>query len=267
LKKLLFFFLVFLLSNAAISQNTKSTISINIGPSVPVGNYSKTDQANSLSGYAKMGSAVSLSYAYSLSDDVSIIAMFALQKNAINTTAFESQLSQSAFGFAGGAARYYGNWDVQEKSWFNKYGLLGLSKNMLKGKKSNKVSLHVKLLAGLVNSKSPEFNASSKSDTSYVLMTQGSQSATGFCYVVGADAGYKISRLFSIVLSLDYTGSSQLSFKNVQQRITATNGGLVVPGLHWFSNSVWPPIITQAVYEAKQPISTINVRAGVSISF
>jgi|GEM_PF-3009794 len=267
MKKLFPLFLVTLISHPILSQQNKSTLTIHAGPSFPVGNYSKTAAGNEHSGYAQMGGAISLSYARRIGKSFSAIVMAGIQKNAFNTAAFEQQLSQSAFIIAAGPARLYPNWEMLSKSWINKYGLAGLSKNLLAEGTGKKLSLHVKLLAGIINSSLPSINGSSKSDTSYVVFVQNGQTATGLCFAAGTDIRYQVSKLISVVLSIGYTGSSTLSFKNVQQYITATDGGLTIPAVYQFSNSVRPPISQQKVYEARQAINTVNLSTGIAIGF
>jgi len=255
-----------LIGQTLFSQQKKSTLMISLGPSFPVGNYSNTIAGKEQPGYATMGGTVTLSYAHRMGSGFSAIAMVALQKNGFNSSAFEQQLSQSAFFIITGTARYYPNWEVQSKSWLNKYGLAGLSKNILAEGRDKKLSWHFKLLAGVINSSLPSFNASSKSDTSYVVYVRGGQSATGLCFAAGTDIRYQINKLFSIVVSLDYTGSSTLSFNSVQRYITATDGGLSIPGIYQFNNSVRPPIFQQNINEVRQAINTVNLSAGMALS-
>jgi len=104
MKNLIPLFLAILMCQKLFSQQNKSTLAISIGPSFPVGNYSKTEADIEQSGYAAMGGAVSLSYAHRIGNGFSVVAMVGIQKNGTNKAAFEKQVSQSAFVIAPGPA-------------------------------------------------------------------------------------------------------------------------------------------------------------------
>ena len=94
----------------AQSISERYSLSLSIGASIPVGDFSKTDSKNSLSGYGKTGETVKLSFGYKLTKIIGLEAMVYGQRNALNTGEYEKQLGETYF-FQD--ARNYSNWELE----------------------------------------------------------------------------------------------------------------------------------------------------------
>lgn len=263
-KKFLIIIIVFSYPNTNLfCQSSKSTLSLSIGPSFPLGNYAKTDPANNLSGYSKAGESINISFNYKLNNGVVFEAMLYGERNGLNTKAFANQFSEVGFFTFYGDPRYYSNWTIDKKSWNVESLLLGVTRHWLIGKPNSRISILAKTLVGLANVQSPELNANSKTDTSYVILHQNNSSAIGTSFLLSAGAEYKLSKNLGILFSCEYYGTTQIFFKNLTEIIAATNGGLGVPEIYSLSNSVSTYIAESYADNNKQTISSININLGI----
>ena len=103
------------------SQVKTNELSLSFGPSFPFGNYSSASLDNELSGFAKIGQAISINYSSRLKNNLRLEAMLYGQRNPINTSAFANELSK---------ASALNNWTFDEKSWYATSLLLGISKEL-----------------------------------------------------------------------------------------------------------------------------------------
>lgn len=264
MKKIILIILVFSYPGTKLfCQSNNSTLSLSIGPSLPVGNYAKTDPANNLSGYSKAGESINISFGYKLNKGIGLEAMLYGERNGLNTKAFANQLSELGFFAFYGDPRYYSNWTIDKKSWYAESLLLGVTRQWYIGKTNSRVSIVAKALGGLAYVQYPELSANSKSDTSYVIIRQNSASAFGASFLLSAGVEYKLSKNTGILFSCEYFGTTQISFQNIDESIAATNGGLRVPKIYSLSNSVSTPIAESYGDNSKQAISSINIKLGI----
>ena len=264
MKKLLLIILVFSYPSIKLfCQSNKGTLSLSIGPSFPLGNYAKTDQANNLSGYSKAGESINISFNYKLNNGVVFEAMLYGERNGLNTKAFANQFSEAGFFTFYGDPRYYSNWTIDKKSWNVESLLLGVTRHWPIGKPNGRISILAKTLLGLAYVQSPELNANSKTDTSYVILHQNNASAIGTSFLLSAGVEYRLSKKIGIVFSCDYFGTTQILFKNITEGIAATNGGLRVPKIYSLPNSESTPIAESITDNSKQTIISINIKLGI----
>ena len=264
MKKLVLIIFVFSYPNTKLfCQSNKSTLSLSIGPSIPIGNYGKTNPYNDLAGYAKAGESINISFNYKLIHGIGVEAMLYGQRNGFNSKVFSDGLP-TELGFSlGGDPRFYSNWTYAWKSWYMESLLLGVTKQWSIGKPDSKVSIFAKALEGIVHVQYPGMSANSKSDTSYVIIHQNNASAFGASFSLSAGVEYKLSKNIGILFSCEYFGTTKIFFQNIDENITATNGGLVVPKVYSLSNSVLTPIAQTLGDTGKQTISSANIKLGI----
>ena len=244
----------------AQSNSERSSLSLSIGASIPVGDFSKTDANNTSSGYAKTGETVKLSFGYKLTKIIGLEAMAYGQRNTLNTGAFQKELDKTYF-FQD--ARNYPNWEVEKKNWMTGSVLAGVTGEYAIDPK-NKISIKAKALAGLALVKSPDLKAESRSDNAYATFTGNYGSDKGISFLLGAGLNYKLSNHFGLFLNSEYFKTRKISFKEATEIIMATDGGLIVPGLYNFKNSLNHPISYGEIGTREQIISTISLNTGLS---
>ena len=91
-----FLLFIFLNSYSQIGKQ-KGYLSLTIGPSFPIGNYAKSDVTNSLSGLAKMGGVINISYCRLTGKNFGIAATLLGQINPLNIHSMEQSFAQVKF--------------------------------------------------------------------------------------------------------------------------------------------------------------------------
>ena len=116
-KRIILLAIIICAALSGFSQNisSKSSITLSAGQSVPVGDFGNTDKENIHAGFSNAGISASLSYHYKLNKTLGLEAMVYGQKNSLNTSSMEKNLSESQF--PGQQPGYYSNWSVEKKSW------------------------------------------------------------------------------------------------------------------------------------------------------
>jgi len=245
----------------------KDFLSLSIGGSIPVGSYSGTDFSNSSDGFAKLGQLMNVSFSHKLNQHLALTAMLYGQRNAVNSSKLESDLSKQDFFLDPNSAtpRNYSYWVVDKKSWYVESIQIGITEEVYLSE-DKKVSFLASALVGPAYAQLPKMQAQSFSDTSYVVLNQSAASAFAFSYSINASLKYAMNKKFSLLFNAGYFGTSKINFKNVNSSIIATNGGLTVPGIYSFSNSVYPIIYDSESDNIKQTISSINISVGLGLS-
>jgi hypothetical protein len=249
------------------SISDKNTLSIWVGPSFPLGNFSSTDPSNYSSGYANPGGSAILSFEHKVKKELGLVVMIYGERNGLNTSALAAQFENTGFfaGYVPGPPRYYPNWTIDKNSWYLESVLAGVSEE-IPLEKNNDISFIAKGLIGIAYGQSPRLNAKSRSDTSYTTITQNGASAFGFSYLLMAGVKCRLNSKIQLLVTVDYFGTTPLEFENLTESIITTNGGLTIPKLYSFSNSVDPIIAVSSTGSSKQPVGSINVHVGLGLT-
>ncbi len=242
-------------------NSERSSLSISIGTSVPVGDFSKTDPNNTSAGYAKTGETLTLSFGYKLTKTIGLEAAVYGQRNALNTGEYEKQLGETYF-FRD--ERNYSNWEVEKKRWMTGSVLAGVTGEYAIDQ-TNKISIKAKALAGFALVKSPDLKAESKSADAYAVFSGEYGSAKGISVLLGVGIQYKLNNRFSLFLNSDYFTTRKISFKDSKEAIIATDGGLIVPGLYNIENSRNAPLSFGQIGNREQTISSLNLNTGLRL--
>ena len=265
MKKLFIVLLSFLSSKHLCAQKIadKNLLSLSIGSSIPVLHFGN---ASNSPGYAKVGGSVSISFTHQMNKQIGITAMLYAQTNRLNSDVLATQFEKTSFfGNAGlGSPRQYSNWAVQKKNWQMQSFLIGIT-NAIPSRKNSKTVFTVKTLIGIAHVQYPALNATSISDTAYVTANQTGASAFGFGYMVGIGVKYKLNKRLRLFLNCDYAGTSQIRFKNIISTTTATNGGLTIPNIYSFANSVGPILIDINKADTKKEVTVVNAGIGIGV--
>jgi hypothetical protein len=274
MKKILFLFsLTAFQISFVFSQRIKDkgTISISVGPALPVGKFSSKDLNDQLAGFTKMGEAVSVSYSKLLSKNWGIAIDVRGQRNPLNTAALQNSLAtkiiyQGTLIAVSGTnfpppqltPVIYPNWQFEKKAWLNGALLLGPTAQFAVDQ-SKKITLVTKAMLGVVYAQSPVTKGSSITDTATARIEQSKSSAFGFMYSFSGGVNYSLNKKIFLSAALTYAGTNQITFKDVTSTLLTTKGSFTSPG----SFSTQQLTITA---DGKQPISSVNLLLGVGIN-
>jgi hypothetical protein len=232
MKKILTFLAFTLIWYTANAQNVgKSTISISLGPSFPIGKFALKDMSDEESGLAKIGGFLDLSYGYQLSKYLGITAAL---KGSVHGIDFSSYAVPSGVGASS---------QTTTTTWKTGAILVGLSQ-VFPLSEDGKFKFELRELAGIQSTKSPEVNVSiNVPGIGNMNSKQESAKATSFAYALGAGFSYSVDRAIGLKLFADY-GASNPKFD-----VSASSG----------TNT------TQQ--ESAQRINMVNLGVGLTIGF
>jgi hypothetical protein len=264
---LIAFQITFVFSQA---KKDRGSISISVGPALPVGKFSAKDINDNLAGFAKMGESVSISYSKLLSKNWGIAIDLRGLRNPLNTMALQNSLSTTKIyqGILSGSIfqnipppqvsyPIYPNWQFEKQAWLYGALLLGPTGQFIIDQ-SKKITLTTKAMLGAVYAKSPVLKGSSITDTATARIEQSKSSAFGFMYSFSGGVNYSLNKKVFLSAALTYAGTNQITFKEVTTTVTTTKGSFASPGF-----SVSQSLITA---DGKQPISSINLLLGIGIN-
>jgi len=179
-------------------------VGLSVGPSIPLSDFKKTVLADSTSGFAKTGIALSFDYAYRFTHNFGMQLIINYSGNSLNTGSYEDQLENTLPEY---------NVSVESTDNWTSGGLfLG---PYLRFPLTNKLSWDFRVLAGYFGSYSPRvLIRRSKIEDPSVLERHYIERAraNGFGYLVGTGVKYKVKSYYILVFG-DYV-SSNLEFKD-----------------------------------------------------
>jgi hypothetical protein len=247
MKKLIVPFLIsiFFLVPCFAQRKEKGFLSIAVGPAFPTGKFASKDMSDELSGLAKTGGSVSISYSKLLTAQLAIAVQLHGQHNPVNTAAMGQYLENSTG---------YTNWKFSKAAWL--YGaLLAGPESRLVIDHAGKLQLVTKIMAGIAFAKSPGISSKSISATASGSVEQAKKTSTGFIFNTSTGINYAVNNAMFLTVDLCYGSTSKMTFKQVQTTITTTQGTPGSPGF-----SVQQSMNTM---DGKQSISSLNVMFGV----
>lgn len=268
MKQLLCFLAMAILpATQSFSQNTliKNTLTISAGPSFAVGNFSSTDPSNPLSGFAKAGQNVNLSYTYQLNRHFGIVGMIYGERNCLNTQALAAEYGKSVDVPTNPTDERYQNWEVKKSNWLTGAVMVGVL-GEFKPAQSDRISIIARALTGIAYLQSPKIEANSKPANGYAVINREKGNGIGQSYFVSAGMKYDIGKRTAITFTGDFFGTNQVYLKDVKEVVAVTRGGLIIPGLYEIQNSRNPPSYAEYSGTYKQPVSSFNINIGFSFS-
>jgi Outer membrane protein beta-barrel domain len=256
------------LNSYSQKENAKSNLSVSFGPCVPVGAFANKDIYSSTSGVAKIGEAVNISYTYLVDKHFGIAASLLGQRNGINTKSFEDAFSIHKFydGFYSGTLTdpppnptysIYPNWHFDKKSWKSASLLVG-GYCEFPLQPSGKISFTGKVMAGVVYAKSPGLYGSSVTDTAKATITQSSNHADGFEWLVSGGIKYNLTKKISLLAGVDYAGTNDISFHNIKTTFFT---------IHNYSTAMAYTSENFSEVSGKQNMSTVHLNFGIGLAF
>lgn len=214
------------------AQDKKGYISLSLGPSFPIGDFSSKDIDNGKAGFAATGGLLEISFAYKLGEgNFGITALLRDQVNLFDNQSFVNEFT-SKF-----PTTY---WTVEGDGWgmgaflFGGYGSFPFAK---------KASFDTRLMLGVSVATSPEITITETEKGKTTWLNQSSASTSAFTYLIGAGFKYEIGKRLCLLTNLDYLGAKP-EFSSVQY--LSSDGSM-----EWNTFS--------------QKIGTINLSAGIAL--
>ncbi|MFK5855052.1 MAG: outer membrane beta-barrel protein [Bacteroidota bacterium] len=179
-------------------------IGLSVGPSFPLGDFKKAVLADSTSGFAKTGIALSFDYAYRFTHNFGMMIVINYSGNSIDNISYKDQLEDAHPGYGVSVESTY--------NWSSGGIFLG---PYLRFPLTSKLSWDIRALGGYFNSYSPRvLIRTTKIDDPNVkgeYYIERSR-ANNFGYMLGTGFKYKVNSYY-VLLFGDYVSSS-LDFKN-----------------------------------------------------
>lgn len=248
--------------------SSKGNISITIGPTFPTGQFVNTNLYDESSGFAIIGESISLSYAKPISKKFAFLINLSGQRNPINTYGFENAFSNAKFfqGVYFGTEpnnppqtnfTIYPNWKFEKKSWLYTALQIG-GKGQFPLNAQNNIQLITNLTIGALYATSPDLKGNSITDTASAHITQSKSSGFGLIYTLGCGLNYHLNKRMFLISTVNYTGSNNVTFKNIKSTLTTTKGTYGTPE-YTIQQS-------QMTANGKQKFNSINLLFGIGIS-
>jgi hypothetical protein len=258
-----------LISLNSFSQNNidKGSFAVSIGPAFPVGAYAAKDLSKPSSGFAKIGQSASVTYDRLLEKHFGFSAALHLQRNPLNTKAFETIFSQTKIyqGFWAGSPNQpppslpytiYPNWKFEKRSWF--FGSLRLGAfAQFYPKGSSNIVFITKAMIGVIYAASPRLVGNSITDTATAHIEQSKSSAFGFTYSVSGGIKYNLHKRVFLLTNLEFMGTNNIRFRDVKVSIITFKGS---PGSPDYSGQQ-----SLTTTDGKQVISSLNINIGIGL--
>jgi hypothetical protein len=211
-KVILLLTIQFIVASSIFSQdqNSKAFVAINIGTSLPTGNFASTDFDEAEAAYANNGVVLDISFNYKFHPKLGVTAVWRGQGNSIDVGNYAQDLANyfgsgypagntsvsvetSAYSLGGIMAGLSGSFPIADQLYFEPKALIGFSAATL-----------------------PEMTT--KSYYNGILLTtftRDKAETTTFSYIIGAGAKLDVSNSICLLFNLDYY-SAKAIWENVR---------------------------------------------------
>ena len=246
--RIVIFIVPYLLATKAFSQNNvkqtederKGFASVNLGVSIPTGNFSSDNFNNNEAGFATGGAVFDISVGYKLRPKLGVTAVWRGQANGIDAATYAQSLANyfgsgsvsietSAYSLGGIMAGLYGSFPIAENFRFEPRALIGFSAATL-----------------------PERTtvAYSSSGTKLVTWSQDQAETVAFSYILGLGGKLDLSKKICLLFNADFYAANA-EWGNVRE-ISIGH----VTGSTEINN-----------YYHNQNFRTVNLSAGLGLRF
>lgn len=218
--KRLFIALILMISISAIGQNKKNMIGLNIGASIPSGDFALIDGNNENAGFALPGLSVDINYNTFLNDHLALALLWGSIANPIDVNELAGYYNSVTNNMT---------WSVNADN-YESGSLLG---GLLFCVPLNKVDFTLRGLAGYSYSKSPELRMIGTGK--FISITQSEAKAEAFAFCVGTGFRIHLGGVVALNLNADYystkpefditatSSTGDFVFSTAEQKINAIN--------------------------------------------
>ena len=257
MKKYLVHLLAGLLMASASYAQTNSTLSISVGAASPYGDFGSTDIKNPLSGAAKLGATLDISYAYKITKILGITGLVRTQMNATNTDVLANELKTQAGD----------NRKMESTSWLSGSALVGWTFGI---PITENFSIETRAMMGYSRIASPKVTISN--DSGYTFTHTSSTGA--FSYLLGGGLKYNLSERLCVMANVDYF-NAYAEFREVDVTITGPADPLLPStqtGFAFIDNLPLDKLDKRKLSDLEkrnfvQSVETLNVTVGVGLRF
>lgn len=221
-------------------DDLKGFASINLGVSIPTGNFGSDNFNNNDAGFATSGAVFDISFGYKFRPNLGVTAVWRGQANGIDAGTYAQSL-----------ANYFGSGSVSiETSAFaiggimaGLYGSIPIADNL---------SFEPRALVGFSSARLPAMTtvAYNSSGTKLITWFQDQAETVTFSYIIGVGAKLNVSMKICLLFNVDFYGA-KAEWENVREisvgHITGTT--------------------EIRKYDYKQNFSTVNISAGLGLRF
>ncbi|MBM3418446.1 MAG: hypothetical protein FJY17_05930 [Bacteroidetes bacterium] len=211
-KVVLFLTFHLLLTSKGISQDDdrKGFTSINLGVSIPTGNYGSTDFNNSEAGYATTGLVIDYTFGHKISKNLGVSAILRSQANGVDVGVYAQGLANYL-----GASNPSESTSVRVKS--SVYSLGGLLAGIYGTFPiANKLSFEPRAMVGFSAATLPSMTTEAfESGTKLTTFIQEQASTVAFSYIIGTGVKLNVSKRICVLLNLDFY-AAKAKWENVQ---------------------------------------------------
>ncbi len=234
IKKILFLSLIFCSPVFLHAQEfeKKSSISISVGPSIPVGTFALKDIADDKAGLASVGGFATIAYQYQFSRFFGLVGALNGRIHGVDKNALQLYTVPTGSG---------SSLSLTTTTW-NFFSIMAGISQLIPITKDEKLTLEVKEQVGIQFSNSPEIQiAGFIPGVGTINSIEQSQSKKSFAYGLSFGFNYKIGEKLGLKFHSEYQGASP--------RFAYANGDVV------------------STYGLRQNTSAINVGLGLSLGF
>ncbi len=261
--------LLIAISQSLFSQNTgiRPSISISIGPSIPLGDFGRYDLNEGSSGFAGIGQALNVSYVLPFHKNFGLVLSVSGQRNPLNTKKLESEFNEGVFQaavygtgaipiFVPQPTQYikFEHWDFKKDSWLAGNIMAGVQMNS--EPINNNVIFYSRVLIGVNYLSLPDIEGKTETDTTIATFTQTGSDGFGFIFGFSGGINYSISKKSYLLLNVGWIGTADIVLKDIKSTMTvAINPGS--PGGSYSSS--------YRMGDGIQSIQSLNVTFGIGL--
>lgn len=227
------------------NDERKSFVAINLGLSIPTGNFGSKSFDNSESAYASTGFLFDVTYGYKISPNFGITAMWRNQANGIDTDKYKQDLEDY---LDNNTNAFYPRAEIEAGSFklngiiVGLYTMLPVSKN---------TSFDTRVLLGYSLATTPSFSTVVYEYGNKSLTINRERAETGaFSYLIGAGLKKTVSEKTYLMVNIDFY-SAKAEWKGVKETVYSHRNG------YYSSNT----------YNLAQNLSTVNISIGLGKRF
>ncbi len=195
MKKLSLLTVLILLCACTFAQN-KSTISLSIGTTTPMGDFASKDLDKTGAGFANGGLLFDLKYSYKINNHFGITAMLRRQNSPIDAQAYADEAAKL---FSSGTVT------INSTSWKIGGYMGGFNGNY---PINDIFTLQGRALIGFLTAESPELKFTLTDAGFTYWAKQNAATSSSFAYLFGAGLETKLSEKFVFLTNIDYLGAS-----------------------------------------------------------
>lgn len=255
-------------AGAFAQQHPPAWFSVSAGPSLPAGDFGKSDLNDNGSGYANTGLHAAIGYQRRSGKTFGYGVRLFGQLNPLDTRGMAESFSKARFvSYAAFFTNQVGtipptptntvvypNWQFSKGSWKMLSLQGGLTAEWPVGNEK-KIFFAPALYTGVVYAGLPAIEGSSITDTATARMSQTSGSTFGINSTVEGNLRFVLTDKMSLQAGIAFLQTTRLNFNDIQVRSTTTKGS---PGGPVYSMS--QSLVTGRV---TQQMSSLNISVGL----